>query len=96
MKAEVSLRGTDVKKGVQTNRTATEDEGVVAAAMSMAVMTVVAMTAAVVVAAATSVGEEEGILVWGKLQSATAPQGIPPYTVLDHMTQSSGPLTFNG
>ncbi|KAJ3591304.1 hypothetical protein NHX12_009250 [Muraenolepis orangiensis] len=59
-KAEVRQRGSAARRGAQSSRKATEGVGV--AAMNVAVMTAVAMTAAV--AEATSVVEEEGLLVW--------------------------------
>lgn len=55
---------------------ATEAEAVVA--MTVAVTTVVVAMTAVV---DTTVAEEEDLLVWGKLQSATAPKVPSVYTV---------------
>lgn len=62
----------------------TEAEGVVVKATTVAVTTAVAMTVAAT--EGTIAAAEEGLLVWGKLQSAPAPQGTLPYTVPEHMT----------
>lgn len=73
----VRVEGLDVTKATAQTEGATEGEAVVAAAMTVAVTTAVVDMTAVV---DTTVAEEEDLLVWGKLHSATAPK-VPLYTV---------------
>ena len=73
----VRVEGLDVTKATAQREGATEGEAVVAAAMTVAVTTAVVDMTAVV---DTTVAEEEDLLVWGKLHSATAPK-VPLFTV---------------
>lgn len=80
VKVVVKVGDLDVTKETAQTEGATEAEAAVA-------MTVVVMTAGVMTAVAdttvvdtTVAEEEEDLLVWGKLHSATAPK-VPLYTV---------------
>lgn len=77
VKVVVRVEGLDVTKATAQKEGATEGEAVVAAAMTVALTTAVVDMTAVV---DTTVAEEEDLLVWGKLHSATAPK-VPPFTV---------------
>lgn len=74
VKVVVRVGGMDVTKETAQKEGASEAEAAVAT-------TVAVMTAVVdMIAVASTVAEEEDLLVWGKLHSATAPK-VPLYTV---------------